>query len=133
MFCKYTSLIICWIILKVTLCLHFPINEKSYLWQFFKTYCLFVGLHSTRIETLLQNLTYAWNSVRVYFSVAHLQWSMVISEICETRTCCRALVSGTVTTYFNDLGLARLGIESRSPAFEANAIPLSHRGGLFNI
>ena len=64
-----------------------------------------------------------------FFSVAHLQWSMVISEICETRTCCRALVSGTVTTYFNDLGLARLGIESRSPAFEANAIPLSHRGG----
>ena len=77
MFCKYTSLIICWIILKVTLCLHFPINEKSYLWQFFKTYCLFVGLHSTRIETLLQNLTYAWNSVRL-FLVWHTyngQWS----------------------------------------------------------
>ena len=31
---------------------------------------------------------------------------------------------------FNDLGLSRLEIEPRSPAYDANALPLSHRGGV---
>ena len=36
---------------------------------------------------------------------------------------------GAVTACFNDLGLSRPGIELRSPAYEANALPLRHRGG----
>ena len=38
--------------------------------------------------------------------------------------------SGTVTSCFYDLSLSRPGIESRSPACEANALPLRHRGGV---
>ena len=41
-------------------------------------------------------------------------------------TCCRAFGSGAVTFYH--LGLSRPGIESRSPACEANALPLRHNG-----
>ena len=37
---------------------------------------------------------------------------------------------GAVTTCFNDLGLSRPDIEPWSPAHEANALPLSHRGGV---
>ena len=36
--------------------------------------------------------------------------------------------SGAVTPWFNDLGLSRPGIEPRSPACEANVLPLSHHG-----
>ena len=45
---------------------------------------------------------------------------------CNTPTCCRALGSGGVTTCFNDFGMSQPGIGSLSPAFEANALPLSH-------
>ena len=44
----------------------------------------------------------------------------------DTRTCCRALGSGAVTTFFNDLGLSQPGIEPQCPACEPNARPLSH-------
>ena len=44
--------------------------------------------------------------------------------------CCRAFGSGAVTTCLYDLGLSRLGIEPRSHACEAIALPLRHRGGL---
>ena len=35
-----------------------------------------------------------------------------------------------VTTSFYDVGLSRPGIEPRFPAYEANGIPLRHRGGI---
>ena len=45
----------------------------------------------------------------------------------------RAFVSGSVTTSFSDLGLSRPVIEPRSPACEAKALPLSHRGGFLVV
>ena len=47
----------------------------------------------------------------------------------DTHKSCRAFGSGAVTTYFND----RPGIEPRSPACEANALPLHNRGGLDSL
>ena len=47
-------------------------------------------------------------------------------------TCCQAFCSGAGPTWFNDLGLSRPGIEPRSPACDANAVSLRHRGGLVN-
>ena len=41
----------------------------------------------------------------------------------------RAFGSGTVTTCFNDSDLSLSGIEPRSLACGANALPLCHRGG----
>ena len=63
------------------------------------------------------------------YSDTGLQFIMVISDECDTRTCCRAFGSGVVTTCFYDLGLSRPGIEPWSPAHEVNALPLRHRGG----
>ena len=56
-----------------------------------------------------------------------LPFIMVISE--DPWHSHWAFGSGTVTTSFYDSGLSRPGIESRSPACEANALPLRHRGG----
>ena len=57
-----------------------------------------------------------------------LLFIMVISEDPWHSHCCRAIGSGAVTTCFYDLGLSRPGIEPRSPACEANALPLRPRG-----
>ena len=46
-----------------------------------------------------------------------------------THTCCRAFGIEEVITCFNYLGLYRPGTEPRSPAYEANALPLRNRGG----
>ena len=43
-------------------------------------------------------------------------------RIRDTHNCCRAFGSGAVTTCFYD----QPGIEPRSPACEANALPLHH-------
>ena len=41
--------------------------------------------------------------------------------------------NGAVTTCFYDLDLSRLGIEPRSSAHEANAVPIRHRGGQVSV
>ena len=41
------------------------------------------------------------------------------------------MLSPAVTTCFYDLGLSRPGIESRSSACKAYALPLRHRGGVW--
>ena len=51
----------------------------------------------------------------------------------DTHTFCRAFGSGALATCFYDVGLSWPGIEPRSPACEANAPPLRHRGGLMVI
>ena len=53
----------------------------------------------------------------------------------DIYTCCRLFGSahGTVTTCINDLCLFRQGIEPRSPAFVANALPLTHRWDLIHV
>ena len=51
---------------------------------------------------------------------------MTLTHVAERR-------SGAVTTCFYELGLSRLGIEPRSPACEANALPLRHRGGFVSL
>ena len=49
--------------------------------------------------------------------------------VTHTHTCCRAFGRGTVTTCFNELDTSRPWVEPRSPACEANVLPLRHRGG----
>ena len=62
--------------------------------------------------------------------MAIAQWAFFAGHTyCDTRThdshtCCRAFGSEAFTTCFYDLGLSRSGIEPRSPAGEANALPL---------
>ena len=58
----------------------------------------------------------------------YLPFIMVISENpWHSHRGSRVFGSGAVTTCFQDLGLS--GIEPRSPACEANALPLRHRSG----
>ena len=65
-------------------------------------------------------------------NVPHIMWYgptfiMVISEKTrDTLTCCRAFGNGA--TCFKDIGLSRPGIEPRSLACDANALPLRQRG-----
>ena len=89
----------------------------------------------------LQFFTYAWQSWPLSSEgslLCHnccdtgLPFIMVISEE-DTHTCYQAFNSGAVTTCFYDLDLLRLGIGPRSPACEANALPLRHRGGLIAL
>ena len=65
-----------------------------------------------------------------FFNVSHLlRHGPTVYTLSHTHTSCRAFASGAVTSCFYDLGLSRPGIESGSPACEANALPLRHRGG----
>ena len=70
----------------------------------------------------------------MFFSVPHTPTvTRGISLLClsprtrDTNTYCRAFGSGAVITCFNDLGLSRPGIEPRSSACKANALPIRHR------
>ena len=48
-------------------------------------------------------------------------------------TSAESLAVDFVTTRLSDLGLYRLGIESRSLAWKTKALPLSHRGDTYNF
>ena len=61
-----------------------------------------------------------------------LPFIMVISKDPWYTHLFRAFGSGAVTTCFYHSGLSRPGIEPRSPACEANALPLRHRVGLLS-
>ena len=72
-----------------------------------------------------------------FFNVPHLLWhgpTLYNDHLrCSvTLTPCRVFGSGALTTCLNNLNLSRPGIEHRSPACEANALPLRQCGGLFN-
>ena len=82
---------------------------------------------STHFSTLMA--TEPWGFLN---NVPHILWYgptfiMVISEKTrDTLTCCRAFGNGAIC--FKDLGLYRPGIEPRSLACGANALPLRQRG-----
>ena len=60
-----------------------------------------------------------------------LYWSSPRTR--DNHTYCRAFVIGAITICFNDLGLSRPWIETRTSACEANALPLSQYGGFNSI
>ena len=88
-------------------------------------FCLFVCVlvrgfssHSRIFHSLLKTHYYRWRATNFELCSALMaieQWGFF--NVPHQRC-------------FDDLGLSRLGIEPRSPACEANALPLSHRGGL---
>ena len=52
----------------------------------------------------------------------------------DTRTCCRALGSGAVTTFFNDLGLSQLDIEHLTFRFRGErSYPRLHVNALYAL
>ena len=54
----------------------------------------------------------------------HLRGPVTLTTIAE-----RLAVDLSLPSCFYDLGLSRPGVEARSPAREANDLPLRHRGG----
>ena len=63
-----------------------------------------------------------------FFNVQHLLLKWSYPRTRDIHTCCQTFSNGSVTTSFYDLGMSRPGIERRSPAYGANALPLRHRG-----
>ena len=117
----------------------FLVNFYEWKTRCFKSWKMFV-FHSIGDVTItgegLQILTYtrhSWSLSSEGSLTCHtycdtgLPFIMVIRTR-DTHTCYRAFGSGAVTTFFNDLGLSRPGIEPRSPACDANALQLRHRG-----
>ena len=67
----------------------------------------------------------------VFFSVPDLQlWHgtsdwWFVWKTCDIKTCCWTFGSGTVTIFFNDVGLSQSEFKPRLPACGANGLPLT--------
>ena len=107
---------------------HYNHGNRRNFFCVFVVYCLLENFHSYGDVTIagegLQIFTFARHSRHWAVGVLNCYTGQpFIMVIWHSH-----LLPG-VNTYFYDLNLSRPGIEPRSPAREANALPLRHCGG----